>query len=387
MASGAPAPLVLADAARVGAVVAELVANRLSARPRARLLMAADPQLDGVLTALRERVASERLLASATVLQSHEYADRPAVAPALREALRGIAVGRLVTIEEAVSEAAARRHEAEVEAAPIDVAVLELGADGHVALDEPPAGHASGVRVVALPGGGTGVTVGLGTLWRARELMVVAVGGGCAGALHAMLDEPAGPSSPASLLRDHPRVTVVCDRPAAALLNRRPGARSDRVLVVLGHREPGISAEHRISSESRARLRHARRLAERTPVRAVVLTGWTSTGGLSEAEQMKGSWDESLAPALLEVAGRNTAENASRSLPIVLALGDVRHVVVVSSAWHVRVRYFFSPYRRHGLHVAYRASFLHGNWPRMLAEEIRGLPRMRAQRTAAFALS
>jgi uncharacterized SAM-binding protein YcdF (DUF218 family) len=176
----------------------------------------------------------------------------------------------------------------------------------------------------------------------------------------------------------------VCDRSAAALLTMRAGARSDRALIVLGHREPGISAEHRISSESRARLRHARRLAERSPVRAVVLTGWTSTGGLSEAEQMKGSWDESLAPALLEVAGRNTAENASRSFPLVRALGDVRHVIVVSSAWHIRVPYFFAPYRRYGLRVSYRTSFLHGSWPRMLAEELRGLPHVRAQRAAAW---
>jgi hypothetical protein len=199
-----------------------------------------------------------------------------------------------------------------------------------------------------------------------------------------MLDAPAGPASPASLLRDHPRATVVCDRAAAARLDPFPGAGSDHVLVVLGHREPGISAEHRISSESRARLRHARTLAAREPVRAVVLTGWTSTGGLSEAEQMKASWDEALAPALLEVAGRDTAENATRSLPIVLALGDVRHVTVVSSAWHVRVPWFFAPYRRYGLHVSYRASFLHGSWPRMLANEMRLLPRAPARRAEAW---
>ena len=34
-----------------------------------------------------------------------------------------------------------------------------------------------------------------------------------------------------------------------------------------------------------------------------MLTGYTSTGGLSEAEQMKATWDEQEAPALLEVAG------------------------------------------------------------------------------------
>ena len=157
------------------------------------------------------------------------------------------------------------------------------------------------------------------------------------------------------------------------------------MLVVLGHREPGISAEHRISFESRARLRHARRLAARTPYRAAILTGYTSTGGLSEAEQMKAAWDEHVTPALLEVAGRNTAENASRSLPLILALGDVRRVVVVTSAWHLRTPFFFAVYRDFGLHVCYRVSFVHGHWPRMMREEFRGARRMRTQRAEAMA--
>jgi uncharacterized SAM-binding protein YcdF (DUF218 family) len=154
--------------------------------------------------------------------------------------------------------------------------------------------------------------------------------------------------------------------------------------VVLGHREPGISPEHRISAESRARLRRALDIARRTPVRAAVLTGYTSTGGLSEAEQMKTTWDEHVAPALLEVAGRNTAENASRSLPLLLALGDARQITVVSSAWHIRVPWFFAPYRRFGLRVSYRASFIGGDWPRMLREELRQARRARTDRQAAM---
>ena len=288
-----------------------------------------------------------------------------------------------------------------LEAAPIDVAVLGLGRDGHVAFDEPPAKMASGVRVVdlvaatredAAPAFGgldrvpaRALTAGLGTLYRARELILLVTGAAKAPALRAMLEEPVGPGSPAALLRDHPRLTVICDREAASLLTRRPEWSSDRVLVVLGHREPGISAEHRISSESRARLRHASRLARRFPIRAVILTGYTSTGGLSEAEQMKTAWDEHQAPALLEEAGRDTAENASRSLPILLALGEARHVIVISSAWHVRVPWFFAPYRDFGLHVSYRPSFAHGSWPRMLVHELREARHARSQRRAAMA--
>jgi glucosamine-6-phosphate deaminase len=387
-----PAPLVLADSARVGRVAAELIRNRLLARPGARLLLPARaPELYAALA------AGDLAAGAATVLQTDELlgvAPADSRAAALRASLRGLGFGTVVTLDGAADPVAeAARHAAALESAAVDAAVLVLGEDGHVALDEPPARRASGVRVVSLApdsragGAVAGLTVGLGSLYLARELMVLATGAEVAGALRAMLEEPVGPASPAALLRDHPRLTVICDRAAAAQLTPGwvgPLFTSDRALVVLGHREPGISPEHRISHESRARLRHARELAERTPVRAVVLTGYTSTGGLSEAEQMKTAWDDHDAPALLEVAGRDTAENASRSLPILLALGDVRRVTVVSSAWHIRVPFFFAPYRRFGLQVTYRASFAHGAWPRMLAHELRQFPRAPARRRAAL---
>jgi hypothetical protein len=229
------------------------------------------------------------------------------------------------------------------------------------------------------------LTTGLGTLYRARELLLLVSGRAKAPALRAMLEAPVSPACPASLLRDHPRLTIVCDRDAAAELTPRPAFRSDRVIVVLGHRDPGVSVEHRISSESRARLRHALGIARRGGARAVVLTGFTSTGGLSEAEQMKGAWDESVAPALLETAGRDTAENASRTLPILLAVGEARRVTVVSSPWHLRVPWYFALYAAYGFDVSYRPSAPHGHLRHMLAEELRDLRRARPRRRAAMA--
>ena len=371
----APAPLVLAHATRVAAVAAELVRNRLLARPRARLMLPAEaPELYAALHA-RPLPAT-----AATVLQTDELAGGTRHAGALRAALAGLGFGTLLTLDGTADPLAeAERHAAAIAAAPIDLAVLVLGPDGRVALDAPPATHAEGVRVVA-----AGLTVGLGTFYAARELILLATGAAVADALRAALEDPAGPAAPASLLRDHPRLTVIADRAAARRLTPRPQYTSRRALVVLGHREPGVSAEHRISHESRVRLRHARELAERTPVRAVVLTGYTSTGGLSEAEQMKTAWDDHDAPALLEVAGRDTSENASRSLPILLALAEAPEVTVVSSAWHLRVPYFFRPYRDFGLDVSYRASFAHGDWPRMLAHELRAFRYAPAQRRAAM---
>jgi glucosamine-6-phosphate deaminase len=405
----APTPLVLADPQRVGLLAAELIVNRLSARPRARMLLPTGRTPVAMYAELRARADAGSLpSAGMTVIQLDEYAgvgpfDERSFAAQLARLLAGIPLAALHPIDGGAPDLAAEaaRHEAVQEAAPIDLAVLGLGRDGHVAFDEPPARVASGVRVVELApatrsdaaeafGGpdtvpARALTTGLGTLYRARELLVLVTGAAKADALRAMLEEPVGPECPASLLRDHPRLTVIADRAAVARMTQRRGWASERVLVVLGHRDPGISAEHRISAESRARLRHALRLARRTPVRAAVLTGYTATGGLSEAEQMKTAWDDGVAPALLEVAGRNTAENASRSLPLLLALGEARHVTVVSSAWHVRVPWFFAPYRRYGLRVRYRVSFAHGDWRAMLARELRESFKAAAERRSAMA--
>jgi glucosamine-6-phosphate deaminase len=284
----APAPLVLDDPRRVGVVAAELVLNRLSARPRARLLLPTGRSPQIMYDALRAHAAAGRLASGgATVLQLDEYAgiaptDPLSFAAQLRAALDRVPLGSLLTLNGAATDldAEGARHEALVEAAPIDLAVLGLGRDGHVAFDEPPARLASGVRRVTLAAqtrsdaaaafGGLervpaeALTVGLGTLRRARELILLVVGAPKAPALRAMLEEPVGPGCPASLLRDHPRLTVICDREAAAGLTPRRLFASGRVLVVLGHRDPGIDTEHRVSFQSRARLRRARRLAERS---------------------------------------------------------------------------------------------------------------------------
>ena len=153
---------------------------------------------------------------------------------------------------------------------------------------------------------------------------------------------------------------------------------------MLGHREPDISVEHRISHESLGRLHRAEWVARRRPTLAAVLTGYTSTGGLSEAEQMRAAWRVADVPPLLEVGGRDTAENATRSLPIVLALGEVRSATIVTSAWHLRAPYHFLAWRDAGIDVDFAFDW-RGDWPRMLAHESRACGRARRPRASAGA--
>ena len=232
--------VVLADPRRVGIGAAELIADRLAARPRARLLLPTGRTPDGMYTALRDMALES---AGATVLQLDEYAGVPpgdprSFAAQLRAALAGIPLRAVLALDGAASDRAAEaaRHAAAVARAPVDVAVLGLGRNGHVAFNEPPAEVVAGVLEVELTAatredaapafGGLAhvpthaLTVGLGTLRAARELLLLVTGAAKADALRAMLEGPVGGDCPASLLRDHPRLTVLCDEAAAGLLRR-----------------------------------------------------------------------------------------------------------------------------------------------------------------------
>jgi glucosamine-6-phosphate deaminase len=402
-------PLVLGHPRRVALLGGELVANRLRARAHLRLILPTGHTPLGMYAALRAHAADGSLPTSqATLFQLDEYVglgpdDERSYRSYLRRELRGVHFGTFHGLDGSAADPAAEaaRHQALLEEAPIDVVVLGLGRDGHVAFDEPGSPVDSGVRRVRLHPTTRGdaasdfgglervpedaLTVGLRTLLDARELLMLVSGEAKAEALRAMLEDAPGERCPASLLRHHPRLTVVCDTAAAGRLRPAPGHLSDRVVIVLGHREPGVSAEHRISDESRARLRRAERGSETDPPRAVVLTGYTRTPiGLSEAEQMKAEWTLPGVPALLEDAGRDTAENASRSLPLIRAIGDIRRVTVVTSAWHLRARYFFAPYRMLGLRLSFAWAF-HGRSPRLLWHEVRQARFMRRERHRAMA--
>jgi glucosamine-6-phosphate deaminase len=395
-----PAPVVLADEERVAHLAAELIVNRLRARPALRMLLSGERAPMGLYAALRAHARNGELpSASATVLALDEHVglapgDARSRSAVLAHELRGIRLRGCHRLDGSAADLAAEcaRHEALLGEAPLDLAVLGLGADGHVAFDEPGSRLDEPTRVVRLTDAtrlelgddvpDQAITVGLASLLTARELLVLATGSSRAAALRAMLLDAPGAASPASLLRAHPRMTVVCDRSAAAELPAHRGGH--HVCVVLGHREPSISAEHRISHESLGRLHRAEWIARRRPTLAAVLTGYTSTGGLSEAEPMRAAWRVADVPPVLEVAGRDTAENATRSLPLVLALGDARRVTVVTSAWHVRAPYHFRTWRRHGLEVGFAFDW-RGDWRRMLAHELGGMRTLRAERRRALA--
>src|SRR3954463_10264074 len=204
-----PAPLVLADRGRVGALAAELVVNRLLARPQARLGFEVGRGPAAMVAALRAHArAGELPSEQATVfaLEAHVGPER------LSDELRGISLGALYTLDDVATglehalaggapppvadlEATAARHAELVEAAPLDLAVVELDPHGAIALVAPPARRTSGMLVAEL-GVVSGLTVGLGTLYHARELIVLAAGEDTAPALQKVLEGEPEPASP-----------------------------------------------------------------------------------------------------------------------------------------------------------------------------------------------
>jgi uncharacterized SAM-binding protein YcdF (DUF218 family) len=130
-----------------------------------------------------------------------------------------------------------------------------------------------------------------------------------------------------------------------------------RVIVVLGYHEIGDDGRHGISPICRAAVRRAEALAAEVPPRAVIFTGWSSTGGPPEAEQMAAEWQgRSDVDLIREPQAINTAENAVRSLELVRAIDGASEVVLVCSIRHFpRVRFFFDRlYRSHGYATRYR---------------------------------
>jgi len=126
-------------------------------------------------------------------------------------------------------------YEARIEAAGgIDLQLLGIGENGHLAFNEPGSSRSGRTRRVRLAASTRranrfafpdrevptdALTMGLGTILDARSLIVLVSGEAKAPALTRALTGVIGPESPASFLRDHAHVTVHADRAAAAGLS------------------------------------------------------------------------------------------------------------------------------------------------------------------------
>lgn len=121
------------------------------------------------------------------------------------------------------------------DAGGVDLQVLGIGTDGHLAFNEPGSSLASRTRIKTLAeqtridnarffdGDASAVprhvlTQGLGTILEARHLVLLASGRAKAEAVHRMVEGGVSAMWPASVLQMHPHVTVLLDDAAASRL-------------------------------------------------------------------------------------------------------------------------------------------------------------------------
>ena len=130
-----------------------------------------------------------------------------------------------------------RQYEARIQAAGgIDLQVLGIGRTGHIGFNEPGSGPASRTRLITLDHitrtdaasdfygeenvPRRAITMGVGTILEAREIVLLAWGEGKAAVVKRMVEGDMTDSVPATYLQQHPRVRVVLDEAASAELTR-----------------------------------------------------------------------------------------------------------------------------------------------------------------------
>ena len=126
-------------------------------------------------------------------------------------------------------------------------------------------------------------------------------------------------------------------------------------IVVLGHGWLDLDGEHRISERCLRLVREAEQLVTAAEAGTVVFSGWSSTGGPSEAEQMRDAWRGPAIELVVEPTATSTAGNAVRTLPLLLER-KVGNAVVVCAPQHLpRTRLLFGLlYRGSGVELSFR---------------------------------
>jgi uncharacterized SAM-binding protein YcdF (DUF218 family) len=148
---------------------------------------------------------------------------------------------------------------------------------------------------------------------------------------------------------------------------------------------PGHSRGRTISGTCRRLVAEAERLAEQLRPDVVVFSGRSPAGGVSEAEQMRRLWLGPEVELILEPTAATTAQNAARTLPLLLERGIERALVVCAPLHRHRVRLFFGRlYEAHGIEASFYAPRIRPT-PFALAWELCALPVRSRQLRAAEA--
>lgn len=132
-------------------------------------------------------------------------------------------------------EESCESYDAAIDAAGgIDLQLLGIGNNGHIAFNEPSDVFVYGTHIVDLSESTIeankrffnnidevpkkAITMGVGSIMKAKEIILVATGKAKSEAVKSMIKDDINPMHSASILQLHPKVTVFLDTQAAALL-------------------------------------------------------------------------------------------------------------------------------------------------------------------------
>lgn len=120
------------------------------------------------------------------------------------------------------------------EAGGIDIQILGIGSNGHIAFNEPGTSFNSNTHIVTLKESTISdnsrffnsidevpkqaITMGLNSIMQAKRIILIAFGKNKQEAIYKMMALDPSEELPASILQNHPNVTIYCDEDAASLL-------------------------------------------------------------------------------------------------------------------------------------------------------------------------
>ena len=222
--------------------IADSLRESLQQQPRVRMIFAAAPSQSATLAALRCEPGID--WSRVTAFHMDEYLGLSHDAPErfgawlMREFFSHVAIGEVYLIDtKNAPEATCLAYTALVLEAPIDLVLLGVGTNGHLAFNDPPAdlNDPETVRVVELDEmcrrqqvfdgcfpalddvPRRAITLTVPTLIAGKALFCSIPGTHKSQAVKNMLEAPIGGACPATALQTHPRCTVYLDRESSSL--------------------------------------------------------------------------------------------------------------------------------------------------------------------------
>ena len=236
--------VIVPDAAAAGALVADEIVRLVRSTPEAVLGLATGSTPLPVYEALRSRLEG----VDVSRVRGFALDEYVGIDPAHPESYRSVITREVVEplglnpelirvpdgSLDGIEHAGEDYERAITDAGGVDLQILGIGTDGHIGFNEPGSSFASLTRVKTLTQQTRldnarffdsvddvpmhCITQGLGTILRARHLVLLAFGEGKAEAVAGAVEGPVTASLPGSAIQLHPHTTVVVDEAAASRL-------------------------------------------------------------------------------------------------------------------------------------------------------------------------